>query len=108
MFAEARRAKAEGASDTHHVLDGRDGFRESSTHPAISCMTGCLMCLTGKSVDLVGDWPVQPRLQKYFCFSETQTRLYDLPSCPTEGRLEIVTDAGQDAVDADGASDESA
>jgi hypothetical protein len=40
-------------------------------------------------------------LQKYFCFSETQTRLYDLPSCPTEGRLEIVTDAEQDAVDAD-------
>ena len=30
------------------------------------------------------------------------------PSCPTEGRLEIVTDAGQDAVDADGALDESA
>jgi hypothetical protein len=30
-----------------------------------------------------------------------QIRLYDLPSCPTEGRLEIVTDAGQDAVDAD-------
>jgi hypothetical protein len=24
-----------------------------------------------------------------------------MPSCPTEGRLEIVTDAGQDAVDVD-------
>jgi hypothetical protein len=45
--------------------------------------------------------PVQPPLQKYFCFSEMQIRLYDLPSWPTEGRLEIVTDAGQDAVDAD-------
>jgi hypothetical protein len=77
------------------------GFAESSTHPAICCLTRCLICLTGKSVDLVGDWPVQPPLQKYFCFSEIQIRLYDLPSCPTEGRLEIVTDAGQDAVDAD-------
>jgi hypothetical protein len=70
------------------------GFAESSTHPAICC-------LTGKSVDLVGDGPVQPRLQKYFCFSEIQIRLYDLPSRPTEGRFAIVTDAGRDAVDAD-------
>ncbi len=30
------------------------------------------------------------------------------PSCPTEGRLEIVTDAGQDAVDGSGAKDEGA
>jgi hypothetical protein len=27
--------------------------------------------------------------------------VYRSPSCPQEGRLEIVTDAGQDAVDAD-------
>jgi hypothetical protein len=33
---------------------------------------------------------------------------YPPPSCPTEGRLEIVTDAGQDAVDASGARDEDA
>jgi hypothetical protein len=46
---------------------------------------------------------VQPLRQKYFCFSEMQIKLYDSPSCPTEGRLEIVTDAGQDAVDAGGA-----
>ncbi len=44
-----RRRKEEGASDTHHDLDGRDGFRESSTHPAICCQTGCLICLSGKS-----------------------------------------------------------
>jgi hypothetical protein len=59
-----------------------------------------LICPSGKSVDLVGDWPVQPSLQKYFCFSERQIRLYDLPSRPTEGRFAIVTDAGRDAVDA--------
>jgi hypothetical protein len=35
-----------------------------------------------------------------------QIRLYDLPSCPTVGRLEIVTDAGQDAVDADALIDD--
>ena len=34
-------------------------------------------------------------------------KLYSFPSRPTEGRLEIVTDAGRDAVDADGAKDES-
>src|SRR5258708_22910981 len=29
---------------------------------------------------------VQPPSQKYFCFSEAQIRLHDLPSRPTEGR----------------------
>jgi hypothetical protein len=44
--------------------------------------------------------PVQPHLQKYFCFSEIQIKLYDSPSHPTEGRIAIVTNAGRDAVDA--------
>jgi hypothetical protein len=52
--------------------------------------------------------PVQPYLQKYFCFSEMQIRLSDSASRLTEGRLEIVTDARRDAVDADGAPDEGA
>jgi hypothetical protein len=81
------------------------GFAKRSTHPYDRLPHGCL-CLTGKSVDLVGDCPVQPPLQRYFCFSEMQIRLCDLPSCPTEGRLEIVTDAGQDAVDADALIDD--
>ena len=51
--------------------------------------------------------PVQPLLQKYSDFPKTQISLYPLPSRPTEGRLAIVTDAGRDAVDADGAKDES-
>jgi hypothetical protein len=46
--------------------------------------------------------------EKIFWFSEIQISPIVSPSCPTEGRLEIVTDAGQDAVDADGANDESA
>jgi hypothetical protein len=46
-------------------------------------------------------WAVQSHLQKYFCFSEIEIKLYDSPSRPTEGRFAIVTDAGRDAVDAD-------
>src|SRR5664279_6366192 len=34
----------------------------------------------------ISELPVQPHLQKYFCFSETQIKLYDSLSRPTEGR----------------------
>jgi hypothetical protein len=44
---------------------------------------------------------VQPLLKKYSGFQKKQITLAIRPSCPTEGRLEIVADAGQDAVDAD-------
>src|SRR6202790_3749821 len=56
----------------------------------------------GQISRLAGDLPVQPYLQKYFCFSAIQIKLYDLLSRPTEeGRHAIVTAAGRDAVDAD-------
>jgi len=42
---------------------------------------------------------VQPSVQKYSDFPNTQITLSIQPSCPTEGRFAIVTDAGQDAVD---------
>ena len=49
--------------------------------------------------------PAPPR--KIIRFPCRANHLYKLaPSCPTEGRLEIVTDAGQDAVDAECAFDE--
>ena len=51
---------------------------------------------------------VQPHNEKYSDFQKTQITFITFPSCPTEGRLEIVTDAGQDAVDARGAKDEGA
>jgi hypothetical protein len=51
---------------------------------------------------------VKPFLQKYSDFQKTQISCISIWSCPPEGRLEIVTDAGQDAVDADGAEDEGA
>ena len=37
-----------------------------------------------------------------------ETALLITPSCPTKGRIAIVTNAGRDAVDAGGASDEGA
>jgi hypothetical protein len=50
--------------------------------------------------------PVQPFAQKYSSSLLTQIKTITAPSCSTEGRLAIVTNAGQDAMDADGASDE--
>ncbi len=55
------------------------------------------ICPTGKSLN-----PVQARSQKYFCFSETQITPISSPSRPEEGRCAIVTNAGRDAVDAEG------
>jgi hypothetical protein len=43
--------------------------------------------------------PVQSCPQKYFPSPPTQIKSIFAPSCPTEGRLAIVTDAGRDAVD---------
>jgi len=51
---------------------------------------------------------VKPFAEKYFCFAEDQITLYPLPSRPTKGALRNVINAGRDAVDADGASDEGA
>jgi hypothetical protein len=44
--------------------------------------------------------PVQPHLQKYFCFRLTRIKSISIASRPTEGRIAIVTNAGRDAVDA--------
>src|SRR5260370_41168760 len=38
--------------------------------------------------------PVQFSLQKYFCFSEIEISLCDLPSRPERGALAIVTNVG--------------
>ena len=45
-------------------------------------------------------WVVQSSSQKYCGSLPSQISSISSPSCPSEGRLEIVTDAGQDAVDA--------
>jgi hypothetical protein len=46
--------------------------------------------------------PVQPAREKYFRFHLTQITSLFRPSRSSEGRLAIVTDAGRDAVDAEG------
>jgi hypothetical protein len=65
-----------------------------------------LICPTGKSVTCLVDLPVQPLSKKYSGFPKTQISPIYSPSRPSEGRFAIVTDAGRDAVDASGASDE--
>jgi len=78
------------------------GFAKGSTHPTICCLTGCLSCPTGKSLNFLSS----PSCKNILIFTRPKSNLYPSPSCPTEGRLAIVTDAGRDAVDADGAADE--
>jgi hypothetical protein len=51
-------------------------------------------------------WAVQSCLQKYSDFQNLKSPLYLPRPVPLEGRLEIVTDAGQDAVDAEALLDE--
>jgi len=51
---------------------------------------------------------VQPLPKKYSGFPKSQITLYPPPSTPLEGRIAIVTDAGLDAMDVSGATDESA
>jgi hypothetical protein len=53
-------------------------------------------------------WGVQMARQKYSDFPKSRINLYSRPSRLIEGRFAIVTDVRRDAVDADGASDESA
>jgi hypothetical protein len=47
----------------------------------------------------VGQKPVQPSLQKYSDFPNTQITAMFRPSRSTEGRFAVVTNAGWDAVD---------
>jgi hypothetical protein len=40
-------------------------------------------------------WGIQSPLQKYFCFSEMQIRLYDSHPAPLRGALRNVNSAGR-------------
>ena len=63
-----------------------------------------LICPTGKSVTRLSS----PVCKNIPLLVLPKSPLYRQPSRPTQGRIAIVTDAGWDAVDADGASDEGA
>jgi hypothetical protein len=56
----------------------------------------------------LGKMNVQPRSEKYSALGVAKINFKNPPSRLTEGRLAIVTNAGRDAVDASGASDEGA
>jgi hypothetical protein len=57
---------------------------------------GSVTCPTGKSVN----WLSSPICKNILLRRHPKSNLYRQPSCPTEGRIAIVTNAGQDAVDA--------
>jgi len=68
----------------------------------ICCLTGCLICPSGKSVTCLSS----PLCKNIPLRRKPKSAIYRSPSRPIEGRLAIVTDAGRDAVDADSAFDE--
>jgi hypothetical protein len=84
------------------VVDDRDGFREA-LKPFCDLLSDGLFDLPDGQIT---EFPVQSHLQKYSASPQTQIKFISPLSRPTEGRLAIVTDAGRDAVDADGAFDE--
>jgi hypothetical protein len=49
----------------------------------------------------IGDWPVHSQLQKYFASRFPQIKSITRAVLSPRGALAIVTDAGQDAMDAD-------
>jgi hypothetical protein len=79
------------------------GFAKGSTHPTI-CPTGWLICPTGKSAKIVSS----PLCKNISVFPKYKSSYMCAVLSHREGRLEIVTDAGQDAVDASGVIDEGA
>jgi hypothetical protein len=84
------------------LLNGEVEFRLFATR-ALSHARNCYP--TGKSVG--GDiFPVNPVLQKYSGFQKDQIGCMSFAVPSPKGALAIVTDAGRDAMDADGAFDE--
>ncbi len=72
-------------------------------------MTGCGFSAVRRANHLACRFSVvQPLAKKYSGFLKPQIGLYPFPSTPPKGRIAIVTDARLDAMDASGASDESA
>jgi hypothetical protein len=81
--------------DTHHVPTTAMGFAKE-LNPSYDLPDG-----------QITEFLSSPLCKKILLRRNPKSLLYPPPSRPTEGRLAIVTDAGRDAVDADGAADES-
>jgi hypothetical protein len=101
----SRRAQTRSAGDNGKAVTQGCGRRwilallrmRSTKHSWLICPTGCSAVRLSSPIFKNISVPARPK-----------SNLYPLPSRPTEGRIAIVTDAGRDAVDADGAKDESA
>src|ERR1700720_3684010 len=67
-----------------------------------------VICPSGAVRDVMFGCFVQPFSKNISVFPKCKSGVYFAPSRPTRGRLAIVTNAGRDAMDAGGASDEGA
>jgi len=104
MIGDNQRAGWVERSDTHHVPDDGDGFREG-LNPSYDLLPDGLSELPDGQIT---EFPVQPLCKNILVFARPKSLLYPPPSRPTEGRFAIVTDVRRDAVDAGCASDEGA
>jgi hypothetical protein len=91
-------------SDTHYVLDNGNGLREGLNPSYDLLPDGLFDCPTGKSLNFVSS----PLCKNFLLRARPKSAIHPQPSRLTEGRIAIVTDAGWDAVDAEGAADERA
>jgi hypothetical protein len=86
------------------VLDDGDGFREGLNPSYDLLPDGLFDCPTGKSLNFLSS----PLRKNISILVLPKSLLYPRRLVPLQGRIAIVTDAGRDAVDASGASDEGA
>jgi hypothetical protein len=89
-------------------VDARDGFREALTPSCDRLPDGLLGCLTGKSVTRAVTCMSSPFCKNILIFRRPNQRYISRRPVPLRGAARDVTDAGRDAVDADGAPDEGA
>jgi hypothetical protein len=85
-----------------------NGFREWQRFADQFIATGGVVYPTGKSMRPAPDRLSSPFRKDILIFRNCKSLVYFRRPVPLEGRIAIVTDAGWDAVDADGAADESA
>ena len=88
-------------SDTHHGLNDGDGFREA-LNPSYDPLPD------GQITWAIYRPPCPAPFVKIFRFAADPNQQYIAHRPVPQGALAIVTNAGRDAVDADGAFDESA
>jgi hypothetical protein len=95
-------------SDTHHVQDNGDGFREG-LNPSYDLLPDGLFDLPDGLFCTVMQFLLSSPLRKNILLRRRpKSAIHPLLSRSPEGRIAIVTDAERDAVDAGGASDEGA